>query len=89
MTFWSISKTLKSYIVMRKSRILKAHQVLISLEELRFSIVTIANLSNPFVTDKYEAELYDWLTSVEASIQDILKDLRSSYSQEQSVELQS
>lgn len=44
---------------MRKSRILKAHQVLISLEELRFSIVTIANLSNPFVTDKYEAELYD------------------------------
>lgn len=74
---------------MRKSRILKAHQVLISLEELRFSIVTIANLSNPFVTDKYEAELYDRLTSVEASIQDILKDLRSSYSQEQSVELQS
>lgn len=74
---------------MRKSRILKAHQVLISLEELRFSIVTIANLSNPFVTDKYEKELYDRLTSVEASIQDILKDLRSSYSQEQSVELQS
>lgn len=74
---------------MRKSRILKAHQVLISLEELRFSIVTIANLSSPFVTDKYEKELYDRLTSVEASIQDILKDLRSSYSQGQSVELQS
>lgn len=73
---------------MRKSRILKAHQVLISLEELRFSIVTIANLSSPFVTDKYEKELYDRLTSVEASIQDILKDLRSSYSQGQSVELQ-
>jgi hypothetical protein len=68
---------------MRKSRILKAHQVLLSLEELRFSIVTIANLSNPFVTDKYEAELYDRLISVEASIQDILKGLRSSYSQEQ------
>ncbi len=74
---------LKIYIVMRKSRILKAHQVLLSLEELRFSIVTIANLSNPFVTDKYEAELYDRLISVEASIQDILKGLRSSYSQEQ------
>jgi hypothetical protein len=74
---------------MRKSRILKAHQVLISLEELRFSIVTIANLSNPFVTDKYEAELYDRLTSVEVSIQDILKGLHLSYSQEQSVELQS
>lgn len=74
---------------MRKSRILKAHQVLISLEELRFSIVTIANLSSPFVTDKYEKELYDRLTSVEASIQDILKGLRSSYSQGQSVELQS
>ena len=74
---------------MRKSRILKAHQVLISLEELRFSIVTIANLSNPFVTDKYEAELYDRLTSVEVSIQDILKGLNLSYSQEQSVELQS
>lgn len=74
---------------MRKSRIFKAHQVLISLEELRFSIVTIANLSSPFVTDKYEKELYDRLTSVEASIQDILKDLRSSYSQGQSVELQS
>lgn len=73
---------------MRKSRILKAHQVLISLEELRFSIVTIANLSSPFVTDKYEKELYDRLTSVEASIQDILKDLLSSYSQGQSVELQ-
>lgn len=74
---------------MRKSRILKAHQVLISLEELRFSIVTIANLSSPFVTDKYEKELYDRLTSVEASIQDILKGLHLSYSQEQSVELQS
>lgn len=74
---------------MRKSRILKAHQVLISLEELRFSIVTIANLSNPFVTDKYEAELYDRLTSVEASIQDILKGLHLSYSQEQNAESQS
>lgn len=74
---------------MRKSRILKAHQVLISLEELRFSIVTIANLSSPFVTDKYEKELYDRLTSVEVSIQDILKGLHLSYSQEQSVELQS
>lgn len=71
---------------MRKSRILKAHQVLMSLEELRFSIVTIANLSNPFVTDKYEKELYDRLTSAETSIQDVLKDLRSSYSQEQSAE---
>lgn len=74
---------------MRKSRILKAHQVLISLEELRFSIVTIANLSNPFVTDKYEAELYDRLTSVEVSIQDILKGLHSSYSQGQNAESQS
>lgn len=74
---------------MRKSRILKAHQVLISLEELRFSIVTIANLSNPFVTDKYEAELYDRLTSVEVSIQDILKGLHLSYSQEQNAESQS
>lgn len=74
---------------MRKSRILKAHQVLISLEELRFSIVTIANLSSPFVTDKYEKELYDRLTSVEVSIQDILKGLHLSYSQGQSVELQS
>lgn len=68
---------------MRKSRILKAHQVLISLEELRFSIVTIANLSNPFLNDEYEEELYNRLATVEASIQDILKGLRSSYSQGQ------
>lgn len=74
---------------MRKSRILKAHQVLISLEELRFSIVTIANLSNPFLTDEYEEELYNRLATVEASIQDILKGLRSSYSQGQNAELQS
>lgn len=74
---------------MRKSRILKAHQVLTSLEELRFSIVIIANLSSPFVTDEYEEELYDRLMSVEVSIQDILKGLRSSYSQEQNAELQS
>mgnify|MGYP000035412675 CR=1 FL=1 len=71
---------------MRKSRILKAHQVLLSLEELRSSVVTIANLSNPFVTDDYEKELFNRLTSVETSIQDILKGLRSSYSQEQSAE---
>lgn len=71
---------------MRKSRILKAHQVLLSLEELRFSIVSIANLSNPFVTDEYEKELYSRLTNVETSIQDILKGLRSSYSQKQSAE---
>jgi hypothetical protein len=74
---------------MRKSRILKAHQVLLSLEELRFSVVSIANLSNPFVTDEYEKELYSRLTNVETSIQDILKGLRSSYSQEQSAGLQS
>lgn len=67
---------------MRKSRILKAHQVLMSIEELRFSIVTIANLSNPFVTDGYEEELYNRLISVDESIQDIVKSLRSSYSQE-------
>lgn len=71
---------------MRKSRILKAHHVLMSIEELRFSVVTIANLSNPFVTDEYEKELYNRLTDVETSIQDILKCLRSSYSQEQSAE---
>lgn len=71
---------------MRKSRILKAHQVLMSLEELRFSVVTIANLSNPFVTDEYEKELYNRLADVEMSIQDILKCLDSSYSQEQSAE---
>ena len=71
---------------MCKSRILKAHQVLLSLEELRSSIVTIANLSNPFVTDEYDKELYSRLTNVETSIQDILKGLRSSYSQEQSAE---
>lgn len=71
---------------MRKSRILKAHQVLLSLEELRSSVVTIANLSNPFVTDDYEKELFNRLTSVETSIQDILKGLRSSYSREQSAE---
>ena len=71
---------------MRKSRILKAHQVLLSLEELRSSVVTIANLSNPFVTDDYEKELFNRLTSVETSIQDILKGLRSSYSQEQGAE---
>lgn len=71
---------------MRKSRILKAHHVLMSIEELRLSVVTIANLSNPFVTDEYEKELYNRLTDVETSIQDILKCLRSSYSQEQSAE---
>lgn len=71
---------------MRKSRILKAHQVLMSLEELRFSVVTIANLSNPFVTDEYEKELYNRLSDVETSIQDILKCLDSSYSQGQSAE---
>lgn len=74
---------------MRKSRILKAHQVLLSLEELRFSVVSIANLSNPFVTDEYEKELYSRLTNVETSIQDILKGLRSSYSQEQSTGVES
>lgn len=74
---------------MRKSRILKAHQVLLSLEELRFSVVSIANLSNPFVTDEYEKELYSRLTNVETFIQDILKGLRSSYSQEQSTGLRS
>lgn len=66
---------------MRKSRILKAHQVLMSIEELRFTVVTIANLSNPFVTDGYEDELYNRLISVDESIQDIVKSLRSSYSQ--------
>lgn len=71
---------------MCKSRILKAHHVLMSIEELRLSVVTIANLSNPFVTDEYEKELYNRLTDVETSIQDILKCLRSSYSQEQSAE---
>lgn len=71
---------------MRKSRILKAHQVLMSLEELRFSVVTIANLSNPFVTDEYEKELYNRLADVEMSIQDILECLDSSYSQGQSAE---
>lgn len=74
---------------MRKSRILKTHQVLLSLEELRFSVVSIANLSNPFVTDEYEKELYSRLTNVETSIQDILKGLRSSYSQEQSTGVES
>ena len=73
---------------MRKSRILEAHKVLISLEELRFTVVTIANLSNPFVTDEYEKELYNRLISVDESIQDIVKSLRLSYSQGQSVELQ-
>lgn len=71
---------------MRKSRILKAHQVLMSLEELRFSVVTIANLSNPFVTDEYEKDLYNRLSDVETSIQDILKCLDSSCSQGQSAE---
>lgn len=74
---------------MCKSRILKAHQVLLSLEELRYSVVTIANMSNHFVTDEYEKELCSRLTSVETSIQDILKCLRSSYSQGQSAGLQS
>lgn len=73
---------------MRKSRILEAHKVLISLEELRFTVVTIANLSNPFVTDEYEKELYNRLISVDESIQDIVKSLRLSYSQGQSAELQ-
>lgn len=71
---------------MRKSRILKAHQVLMSLEELRFNVVTIANLSNPFVTDEYEKELYNRLADVETSIQDILKGIHSTYSQGQSAE---
>lgn len=73
---------------MRNSRILEAHKVLMSLEELRFTVVTIANLSNPFVTDEYEKELYNRLISVDESIQDIVKSLRSSYSQEQNAELQ-
>ncbi len=73
---------------MRNLRILEAHKVLMSLEELRFTVVTIANLSNPFVTDEYEKELYNRLISVDESIQDIVKSLRSSYSQEQNAELQ-
>ena len=71
---------------MRKSRILKAHQVLMSLEELRFNVVTIANLSNPFITDEYEKELYNRLADVETSIQDALKGIHSTYSQGQSAE---
>lgn len=71
---------------MRKSRILKAHQVLMSLEELRFNVVTIANLSNPFVTDEYEKELYNRLADVETSIQDALKGIHLTYSQGQSAE---
>ena len=71
---------------MRKSRILKAHQVLMSLEELRFNVVTIANLSNPFVTDEYEKELYNRLADVETSIQDALKGIHLTYYQGQSAE---
>lgn len=71
---------------MRKSRILKAHQVLMSLEELRFNVVTIANLSNLFVTDEYEKELYNRLADVETSIQDALKGIHLTYSQGQSAE---
>lgn len=68
---------------MIKSRILKAHQVLTAIEELRYHVVTIANLSNPFTTNEYEEKLYDKLESVESSIQDIARCLGSTHSQEQ------
>lgn len=41
-------------IIIRDVRIMKAHKILNKIENLRFIITCIANITNPHITDFYE-----------------------------------
>lgn len=59
--------------VMREKRLFRAHELLLRIEELRFRVVTLANIYNQHVTESYEKELYDELEDVDGFIRECLK----------------
>lgn len=73
---------------MRDERIMKAHELLSKIENLRFNIVCIANITNPHITDSYERKMIDELIEVENLIQKALEHSHSSVSAPQNAELQ-
>ncbi len=58
---------------MHEKRLLRAHELLLRIEELRFRVVTLANIYNQHITESYEKELYAELEDVDRSIQGCLK----------------
>lgn len=68
--------TINNY-VMRTQRLIKAHQLLMRIEELRNHVATIANLTNPHVTESYEQQLVDELEQVDNLIQECLRCSRT------------
>lgn len=58
---------------MREKRLFRAHELLLRIEELRFRVVTLANIYNQHVTESYEKELYDELEDVDGFIRECLK----------------
>lgn len=47
-------------------RIRKAHEILLQLENIRHTLVTIGTIANPHLTEAYEAELMGKLEETEA-----------------------
>lgn len=71
---------------MRDNRLYKAHELLQRMEALRFRVVSIANLTNPYVTDTYEKQLFDELNEVDTLIQKALECSRIADPCQQSAE---
>lgn len=71
---------------MRDNRLYKAHELLQRIEALRFRVVSIANLTNPYVTDTYEKQLFDELNEVDTLIQKALECSRIADPCQQSAE---
>lgn len=71
---------------MRDNRLYKAHELLQRMEALRFRVVSIANLTNTYVTDAYEKQLFDELNEVDTLIQKALECSRIADPCQQSAE---
>ena len=56
-------------------RIRKAHRLLFELEDIRYTLVTIGTISNPHLTEAYEAELMGKLSEVEALLAQVKEHL--------------
>ena len=58
---------------MREKRLFRAHELLLRIEELRYRVVTLANIYNQHITESYEKELYDELEDIDGFIRACLK----------------
>ena len=62
---------------MYDKRVIKAHELLTEIENLRLKVVCIANITNPYITDTYEKQMFNELIEIENLIQKSLERLRS------------